>query len=195
MEDNSMMATIDPRDSCFLVVEPSRLHSRLLGKPDEATTATKFELLDNAADLAKVPRWFAVYGQSQKEAWLSTPCSRKRNRIFVCDNTKMPWHNRDLVEAIKSEGRGRLILCGFWLDSGLGATALEALSDGLNVHVITDLTFSRDPAGRDEASRRLEQYGIVPVRLSQVVYELMSWTEDGETVSGLKQILEHPVFR
>lgn len=44
-----MMATIDPRDSCFLVVEPSRLHSHLLGKPNEATTATKFQLLDDAA--------------------------------------------------------------------------------------------------------------------------------------------------
>lgn len=190
-----MMATIDPRDSCFLVVEPSRLHSRLLGKPNEATTATKFQLLDNAADLARVPRWFAVYGQSKQEAWLSTPCSRNRSRVFVCDDTKMPWHNPELVEAIKSEDRGRLILCGFWLDSGLGASALEALSDGFNVHVITDLTFSRDRSGRRADFRRLEQFGIVPVRLCHVIYELMSWTEDREAVGGLKQILEHPVFR
>ena len=190
-----MLATIDPGDSCFLVVEPSRLHSRLLGKAAEAATATKFQLLDEAADLARVPRWFAVYGQSTKEAWLSTPCSRKRNRVFPCGDTKMPWHNRELVEAIKSEGRGRLILCGFWLDSGLGATALEALSDGFNVHVITDLTFSRDRSGRRADFRRLEQFGIVPVRLCHVIYELMSWTEDGEAVGGLKQILDHPVFR
>lgn len=189
-----MLATIEPNESCFLIVEPARHHSRLLGEEIEATTATKFSLLDEASTLARVPRWFAVYDQIAAETWLSTPCSARRNRVFACDDTKMPWHNSDLVEAIRSEGRGRLILCGFWLDAALGSSALEALSDGFNVHVITDLTFSRDRKARDEAFRRLEQFGIVPVRLSQVIYELMSWTEDKDAVSGMKNILENPVF-
>ena len=189
-----MLATIEPNESCFLIVEPSRLHSRILGEKTEGNTVTKFRLLDEAANLARVPRWFAVYDRMAQDAWLSTPCSARRNRVFACDDTRMPWDNTDLVEAIRSEGRGRLILCGFWLDSALGSSALEALSDGFNVHVITDLTFSRDRTARNESFRRLEQFGIVPVRLNQVIYELMSWTDDRKSVACMKTILENPVF-
>ena len=167
---------------------------RLLGKPVEATTATKFRHLDAAANLVKVRRWFAVFNQSVDESWLCEPCSKRRNRVYVCDDAKMPWHNHELVEAIKNEERSRLLICGFWLDAGLAATALEALSDGFDVHVITDLTFSRNPENRRTALRRLEQFGVVPITLAEVIFEFMSWSEDPAVVAGMRQILDDPAI-
>ena len=87
-----------------------------------------------------------------------------------------------------------MLICGFWLDAGLAATALEALSDGFDVHVITDLTFSRNPENRRTALRRLEQFGVVPITLAEVIFEFMSWSEDPAVVAGMRQILDDPAI-
>lgn len=189
-----MTITLKPEASTILIVEPSKLNCRLLDTDTEATTATKFRHLDNAANLAKVPRWFAVFDQNDRDMWLSEPCLQRRNRVFDCDQTKMPWHNNELVDAIKGENRSRLLICGFWLDAGLAATALEALSDGFDVHVITDLTFSRNLENRRTALRRLEQFGVVPITLADVIFEFMSWSEDPVSVAGMRQILDDPIL-
>ncbi len=106
----------------------------------------------------------------------------------------MPWRNAELVQAIRNEGRGRLVICGFWLDAGLGASALEALTDGFDVHVITDLTFAKGRPNEDTSFRRLDQFGVVPVTLGEVIFELMCWIQDRDTVNNMKQLLENPVF-
>ncbi len=85
-----MTITLKPETTTILIVEPSRLHSRLLGKAAEAATATKFRHLDEAASLVKVPRWFAAFDQTDRKAWLCQPCSKRRNRVFACDDMKMP---------------------------------------------------------------------------------------------------------
>ncbi|MEO4042683.1 hypothetical protein AAFN47_13850 [Hoeflea sp. CAU 1731] len=59
-----MTITLKPEASTILIVEPSKLNSRLLGNEAEATTSTKFSHLDEAANFAKAPRWFAVFDQN-----------------------------------------------------------------------------------------------------------------------------------
>jgi len=92
------------------------------------------------------------------------------------------------VTAIKSEKRERLFVCGFWLDASLGTAALEAFVEGFDVHLLVDLSFSRSEIGRADTIHRLTQYGIVPITISQLVFEWMSWTSDNEAASSLKSI-------
>ena len=188
-----MSATITPGESAFLIVEPISANSRLLGSSGEAAEA-KFALLDEIANLATVPRWFAAFYQSKGEEWLCQPCAKTRNRVFFYDDTTMPWQNGDLATAIKDEGREKLLIGGFWLDAGLGASAIEAFVDGFDVHVITDLSFARDSGTRADTFRRLEQYGILPVTLHQIIFEFMSWIPERNVAAKMKEITNHPVF-
>jgi len=92
------------------------------------------------------------------------------------------------VTAIKSENRERLFVCGFWLDASLGTAALEAFVEGFDVHLLVDLSFSRSEIGRADTIHRLTQYGIVPITISQLIFEWMSWTTNDEAASALKLI-------
>lgn len=185
-----MVATSVPDTSCLLIVEPTAGSLRALPKVVQLNTLARFQSLDEATDLARVPRYFATYEESetQRDNWLSHPCENVRQRVFPCLPTQAPWQNDDLVTAIKSEKRERLFLCGFWLDASLGSAALEAFVEGFDVHLLVDLSFSRSEIGRADTIHRLTQYGIVPITISQLVFEWMSWTSDGAAASALNLI-------
>ncbi|MFK5980694.1 MAG: isochorismatase family protein [Rhizobiaceae bacterium] len=185
-----MVATSVPETSCLLIVEPTADSLEALPAEIRSKTATKFNSLDEAADLAKVPRYFATYeaNKSKRDKWLSHPCENVRQRVFPCLPTQAPWQNDELVTAIKSEKRERLFVCGFWLDASLGSAALEAFVEGFDVHLLVDLSFSKSEIGRADSIHRLTQYGIVPITISQMIFEWMSWTSDHEAASALKSI-------
>jgi len=185
-----MVATSVPDTSCLLVVEPTMDSLKALPSAIQSNTAAKFKSLDEAADLTKVPRYFATYekGKKQQDKWLSSPCENTQQRVYPCLPTQAPWQNDDLVTAIKSENRERLFVCGFWLDASLGTAALEAFVEGFDVHLLVDLSFSRSEIGRADTIHRLTQYGIVPITISQLIFEWMSWTTNDEAASALKLI-------
>ncbi len=185
-----MTATSVPDTSCLLIVEPTKESLKVLPAPIRLSTIARFKSLDEAADLAKVPRYFATYqeNETQQGSWLSRPCENVRKRVFPCMPTQAPWQNDNLVTAIKSEKRERLFVCGFWLDSSLGTAALEAFVEGFDVHLLVDLSFSRSEIGRADTIHRLTQYGIVPITISQLIFEWMSWSSDGATATALKSV-------
>ena len=185
-----MVATSVPDTSCLLIVEPTAECLKALPQVIRPNTTARFKSLDKAADLAKVPRYFATYEENeiQQNSWLSRPCENTWRKVFPCLPTQAPWQNDELVTAIKSEKRERLFVCGFWLDASLGTVALEAFVEGFDVHLLVDLSFSRSETGRADTIRRLTQYGIVPITISQLVFEWMSWTQDQKTASALKSI-------
>jgi len=185
-----MVATSVPNTSCLLIVEPTVDSLNALPQEIRSNTLARFDALDKAADLAKVPRYFATYekDKQKRDNWLSRPCENSRQRVFSCLPTQAPWQNDELVTAIKSEKRERLFVCGFWLDASLGTAALEAFVEGFDVHLLVDLSFSRSEIGRADTIHRLTQYGVVPITISQLIFEWMSWTSDGEAATELKSI-------
>ncbi len=191
---NAMSATIRPENALVLLIDP--LGSRILsvGNANGGRVIEKYRLLGEATDIARVTRWIATFSEPSDEDWLSPPIANPRSRVFRCDETKVPWHSEKLTDALKLENRNRILFCGFWLDSGLGASALEACVDGFDVHVITDLTFSREPDNAANVMRRLEQHGVVPVTLYQVIYELMTWMSDQDQIGEMSDLLGNRVF-
>ncbi len=189
-----MSATSLPRRSCFLILEPVEQNILLLKSKLRESVRQKFSFLDQAANIACVPRYFGTDGDTDDHTrWLLEPCKNTRNRVFGHPETKSLWQNNDLVTAIKSEKRDRLFICGFWLDVNLGPVAMDAYVEGFDVHVLTDLVFSRIEKDHPDAMSRLVQIGIVPITTAQLVHEWMSWTADQESASELKSILDNIV--
>ncbi len=79
---------------------------------------------------------------------------------------------------MQKEDREQLFICGFWLDDIVTAAALEAPPLGFNTHVIVDLTLAYNQRRRQRCFDRLNQYGIAPISLQNLLYEWMAKTDD-----------------
>lgn len=186
-----MSPTAVPDQSCFLIIDPSEKNLKTLPANLREKTRLRFTNLDDAADLAKTPRYFGTNNPLiDPSLWMSRPCEKNRKRIFDSPKTVSIWRNSDLSIAIKSEQRNRLIIGGFWLDVDLAAVAMDAYVDGFDVHVLTDLVFSWHTEDHDDALSRLTLMGIVPITTCQLVHEWISWTSDVERSNQLQAVLD-----
>ena len=180
----SQLLLIDPMPECF----------QRLSEPLQARSKEQFARLSTAADQAKVPRYFAVSGENGKqETWLSTPCSRTRQRVFRFDRKRAVWANEDLLKSMRAEQREQLFICGFWLDDVVSAAALEAPTFGFNTHVVIDLSPVCDHRYHRVRLDRLNQYTIAPVSLRNLLYEWMTKTEDDVNRSDLELLWKEQI--
>lgn len=167
--DHSQLLLVNPVLRCLRQLE-NRLARRL---PEQ------FHKLSMAADQALVPLFHAVSElDAEREVWLSRPCEMSQRRVFKFDHDRPVWSNADLLDAMRSENREQLFVCGFWLDDVVSAVALEAQPLGFNTHVIVDLSIAYSRQQRQACFDRLNQYGIAPISLQNLLYEWMAKTED-----------------
>ena len=122
-----MSILADPGNSLLLLIDPLQPNARQLEPGPAEQLAEQFLRASNAADLALVPRYFAVSRDDcSQETWLSKPCEKNKPRVFGFERDRPVWSNKDLLEAMRKEGRDQLFICGFWLDDVVTAAALEA---------------------------------------------------------------------
>lgn len=168
-----------PDLSQLLLVNPVLRCSRQLDGRLALPLSNQFHKLSMAADQALVPRYFAVSElENERDAWLSTLCEKSKPRVFKFDHDRPVWSNVDLLDTMRQEDREQLFVCGFWLDDVVTSVALEAQPLGFNTHVIVDLSIAHSRQQRQVCFDRLNQYGIVPITLQNLLYEWMANTED-----------------
>lgn len=72
------------------------------------------------------------------------------------------WQNRALVEAVKKTGRKKLLITGLWTSGCPTYTALDALKDGYEVYVLSDLMGDATQDAHNRAMDRMVQAGAIP---------------------------------
>jgi hypothetical protein len=75
------------------------------------------------------------------------------------------------------EDREQHFVCWFWIDDVVAA-ALEAQPFGFNTHVMVDLSLAYNRQRCQSALDRLNQYGVAPITVQNLLYEWMAKTED-----------------
>lgn len=189
-----MSILANPQGSQILLIDPVPDCVRRLNEHMQTKLVEQFQRLSTAADRAQVPRYFAVSDENEKqENWLSTPCSRTRQRVFRFDRKRAVWTNKDLLKSMRAEQREQLFICGFWLDDVVSAAALEAPTFGFNTHIIVDLSPACDRRYQRLRLDRLNQYTIAPVSLRNLLYEWMTKTEDDVSRSDLELLWKEQI--
>ncbi len=72
------------------------------------------------------------------------------------------WQNKALVEAVKKTGRKKILVTGLWTSGCPTYTTLDALSDGYQVYILTDLMGDATTVAHDMAISRMVQAGAIP---------------------------------
>lgn len=178
-----------PEHSQLLMIDPIPKHLKKLDPLIANLISGQFTRLSKAADIARVPRYFAI-SQSNKDSGrlLSKPCEKNKPRVFQFENNRPAWSNTDMLLSMQKEDREQLFICGFWLDDVVMAAALEAQPLGFNTHIIVDLTLSYNQKRHQSALDRLNQYCIAPITVQNLIYEWMTNIEDEGSLKALETL-------
>ena len=72
------------------------------------------------------------------------------------------WQNKALVEAVKKTGRKKILITGLWTSGCPTYTTLDALKDGYEVYILTDLMGDATTVAHNTAIDRMVQAGAIP---------------------------------
>lgn len=182
-----------PQKSCILLLDPSREHASRIPLDICEILERGFALLEEAAQILKIPRYFArpESRPTPGSGWFQTPCERNRKRVYDWPDDGTPWSNGDLITSIHGENRHNLYVCGFWLDDAVTFAALNALADGYDTYLLVDVSAARFPETREVCIERLIQAGVVPTTTLQITAEWMAQAHD----TGMKARLSDLISR
>ena len=72
------------------------------------------------------------------------------------------WQNKAVIEAVKKTGRRKLLITGLWTSGCPTYTALDALREGFEVYILTDLMGDATTDAHNRAITRMVQAGAIP---------------------------------
>ncbi|WNJ16423.1 isochorismatase family protein [Pontibacter sp. G13] len=72
------------------------------------------------------------------------------------------WQNQAVVDAVAATGRKKVLITGLWTSGCPTYTALDALQDGYEVYILTDLMGDATTDAHNRAIDRMVQAGAIP---------------------------------
>jgi hypothetical protein len=187
-----MAPLLEPEDCCILLIDPLR---RNVQRPDirlndHQALFDRYTLVEEAARILNVPKYFAIYGETVDEReWIAPPCDPTQPRVYLVGAAGSLWASSGIGSALAREGRACLILSGFWLEASVTFAALYALADGFDVFILMDACPSWDPHSQSPAVNRLLQAGVVPLTTTQMVREWAEVATDDVKRTSLLRLL------
>lgn len=95
----------------------------------------------------------------------------------ILERTSMnSWDDQKVRDALKGNGRKKVIVSGLWTEVCNTTFALSAMHDaGYEIYMVADASGGTSQAAHDFAMQRMIQAGVVPVTWQQV---LLEWQRD-----------------
>lgn len=106
------------------------------------------------------------------------------------------WQNKALVEAVRATGRKKVLITGLWTSGCPTYTTLDALKDGYEVYILTDLMGDATTMAHNTAIDRMVQAGAIPFTWEGAGAEMLrSYTNpkaftDDEIKGGFVEIMK-----
>ena len=94
------------------------------------------------------------------------------------------WQNKALVEAVRKTGRKKVLITGLWTSGCPTYTALDALEDGYEVYILTDLMGDATKVAHEMAIQRMIQAGAIPFTWEGAGAEILRSYTNPKAFSG-----------
>src|SRR3954471_9914509 len=99
------------------------------------------------------------------------------------------WEDSEFLQAIRTTGRRKLILCALWTEVCMAFVALDALREGYDVYPVVDAIGGTSPEAHRAALERVVQAGAQPVSWVSLACELQRDWARIETVPAIVDIV------
>lgn len=185
-------ALLRPQDSIVVLIDHQPFQFTNLNSHEPTMIINAVTGLAKAAKIFNVPTILTTVVEERggliiKQLQEVYPEQKPINRTFI--NT---WEDPKVTDIVKKSGRKQLILAGLWTEVCVAMPAIQALSEGYDVFVVTDACGAASVEAHDMAVRRMVQAGVVPINWMAVSSE---WQRDWarlETAGPLAALLgEH----
>jgi nicotinamidase-related amidase len=115
------------------------------------------------------------------------PHQKPINRTFI-----NAWEDLKVTDAVKKTGRKQLVLAALYTEICLAMPAIQALADGYDVFIVTDVSGGVSAEAHDMAVRRMVTAGAVPITWLAVLGEWQrDWARE-KTAAGVAAVVaEH----
>jgi isochorismatase family protein len=182
--EESMAPLLQPDECSLVLVDPKTQYVSHVG-PSAQLVLRRFSNILAAARIAAVPVHVVLAGDAGGPQELLLPRGQPAIGVHIIHNDGHSWSKSGLAEALATQARTALILCGFWLETTVTFLALPALASGYDVFVLLDITPVRSDEARRPAGHRLLQAGAVPITTHQLIAEWAEQTPDPNLNSSL----------
>ena len=88
------------------------------------------------------------------------------------------WNDRNFIKQLKSLSRRHIVLAGIECHVCVYQTALDLISNGYNVHLVTDAISSRTPENRQVGIDAIKSAGAHLTSTEMVLFELLRTAAD-----------------
>jgi nicotinamidase-related amidase len=152
-------------------------------------------LRTNAALVARAARVFNVSTvlTSVAEKTFSGPVFSEIRAALpehkLIDRTTMNfWEDTNVLEALNTFGKQKVVLCGLWTSVCIAGPALSAMEQGFEVYILADACGDVSDEAHDRSMDRMVQAGARPMTSLQYLLELQRDWARGATYDAVTGI-------
>ena len=153
--DNTVLLVIDWQQDLINVVQ----------NIDQDVMMNNIEAMVKTANLFEVPVIETTIGVKMAGSTPTVPSVKNliHKDVENIDRVALnAWQNRALVEAVRKTGRKKILITGLWTSGCPTYTTLDALKDGYEVYILTDLMGDATTMAHEMAVERMVQAGAIP---------------------------------
>ena len=115
------------------------------------------------------------------------PEQKPIDRTFI--NT---WEDARVVDWVKKIGRKKIVMAALWTEICLSMPAIQALSEGYEVYIVTDASGGVSLEAHEMAIQRMVQAGAVPITWTVLGAELQrDWARTATGPALAQMLVEH----
>jgi len=103
--------------------------------------------------------------------------------------TTNSWEDIEFLQAVRTTGRRKLIICALWTEICMAFTALDALREGYEVYPVVDAIGGTSPEAHRAGLDRVIQAGGQPISWVALAVELQRDWARQETVEAVIEIV------
>ena len=103
------------------------------------------------------------------------------------------WDDQKVRDALKSNGRGKVVVSGLWTEVCNNTFAFSAMNEGgYEIYMVADASGGTTSEAHDYSMQRMIQAGVVPVTWQQVLLEWQrDWARRGTYDGVIDIVREH----
>jgi nicotinamidase-related amidase len=103
--------------------------------------------------------------------------------------TTNSWEDIEFLQAVRTTGRRKLIICALWTEICMAFTALDALREGYEVYPVVDAIGGTSPEAHRAGLDRVIQAGGQPISWVALAVELQRDWARQDTVAAIIEIV------